>query len=148
MIHWVGFRQIGFPHKRNKRLHGDSSADLLFCMQFALNALFVSSIRPLRWASLFGLLMIIFTFLGMIGYTAMFFLSHYNLISLVPPPPGWTTMILALFFFGGVQSFFLGLLGEYLGRVYIETKQRPLWVLKETAGFPPSQDPLPGYKKT
>jgi hypothetical protein len=57
-------------------------------------------------------------------------------------------MILALFFFGGVQSFFLGLLGEYLGRVYIETKQRPLWVLKETAGFPPSQDPLPGYKKT
>ena len=142
LVHWVGFRQATFVYDRAARRRGRSTTNPLFLFNFAVNALVAFSVRPLRWASAFGLVATLLSVLGAIVYATLSVLSRLRLVDLVPPPPGWSTMMLVIFLFGGLQSVFLGVLGEYLAKVYVEVKQRPLWVVRETAGFSPDQDPL------
>ena len=141
LVHWVGFRQTGFVYDRTERKAGKTTADLLFCLQYAINAIVAFSSKPLRVASYFGLLAMAAGFLGAFVYAMLFCLVKFRVLHLEPPPPGWTTLTIALLLFSGLQSLFLGLLGEYLGNIYREVKGRPLWVVDETAGFTPGSEP-------
>ena len=142
LVHWVGFKQISFEYDRAPRTRGVSTAGLVYCANFAVAALVAFSTKPLRWASMLGL---VATGLSLVGAAAYFLVALLNFVfdvPFLPPPPGWTTQVLLDLFFGGVQCLFLGIVGEYLARVYGEVKQRPLWVVHRTAGFDPTADPL------
>jgi dolichol-phosphate mannosyltransferase len=128
MIHWLGFRQIGIPYVRRGRTQGQSAVNLLYLIDFTFNAVFNFSVRPLRWFSVFGLGVLCLTMILALAYLVGSFVSH--------PPPGITTILLLLLVNLGVMSLGIGILGEYLGKVYSECKRRPLWLVDYTLNFP------------
>jgi hypothetical protein len=134
LVHWVGFRQTGFPYDRAERKAGKSTAGLLFCIQYALNAVLAFSSQPLRLASYAGLIIMSLSILGAAVYTALFVLASMGKLASAPPP-GLTTILIVIFFMMGMQSLFLGLAGEYLANVYREAKGRPLWIVETAQGF-------------
>ena len=140
LVHWVGFRQTGFEYDRAERKAGKSTANLLFCIKYAFNAVIAFSSQPLRLATYVGLAATVLSLIGIVAYTAVYLAVTYGALKVTPPPPGWTTVVLAILFFSGLQSMFMGLLGEYLANVYQEVKRRPLWVVGESAGFPEQRD--------
>ena len=143
LVHWVGFRHSHFVYDRAPRVHGESNAGLIFCINFAISAIIAFSSTPLRLASLTGVVVTGFSLVAGAFYLLMYILTHLGIESLPPTPPaGWATLVLLILFFGGVQCLFLGIMGEYLGRVFNEVKNRPLWVIRETDGYNGQKDPL------
>src|SRR5690606_4269612 len=123
MVSWVGFRQVPLLYERQPRLTGRSGYPLRKMIRLALDAITGFSTRPLRIASLFGLL---FGALGGIGVVVSVaaWLSGATV-------PGWTSVMVVMLALGGIQLAVLGILGEYLGRLYLEAKRRPLFVIDE-----------------
>jgi polyisoprenyl-phosphate glycosyltransferase len=119
---WVGFRQTGLVVERDERYAGTTSYSPLKLMKLASDGLFSFSVVPLRAASLFGLLAIVVSIL----FSAY---ALYAKLFLHRAPAGFTSLMLFMSFFAGVQLFFLGIIGEYIGRIYQETKRRPLYVV-------------------
>ena len=126
---WVGFQQIGIDVERAERLHGEPKYSVTKLVRLALDAVFAFSVIPLRAASVFGL----FTILASVLYAAH---SVYKKLILGLNPPGFTGLIVTIAFLGGAQLLFLGVIGEYLGRVYEEVKNRPHYVIARVAGEP------------
>jgi dolichol-phosphate mannosyltransferase len=124
MIHWLGFRQIGIPYVRRGRTKGSTKVNLLYLIGFMFNAVFNFSIKPLRMFSVFGL-----GVLGLIGILAIFYLVMSFLTS---PPRGVTTVLMLLLMNLGVMSLGIGILGEYIAKIYAESKRRPLWLVDYT----------------
>ena len=121
---WTGFRQAGIAVERPERFAGRSKYNALTLLGLAFDALFAFSMVPLRVAALIGLLTA--------GGSVLFALySLYVRVFLGPRPQGFTALIVAITFLSGVQLLFLGLIGEYVGRVYEETKARPHYVVAE-----------------
>lgn len=135
LSHWTGFRQASFEFERALRKHGKSNATLWWCIKYAVSAMVSFSNKPLRLASVVGVATTIMSLLGGLGYIGLTLLTRGGYSSITPPPPGWTTIVLLIFFFGGIQCLFLGVVGEYLSQINIETKGRPHWVVGETAGL-------------
>jgi dolichol-phosphate mannosyltransferase len=128
MIHWLGFKQIGIPYVRRGRTQGTSTVNLLYLIDFTFNAVFNFSVRPLRLFSVFGLGVLSLTMaLGTI-YLGMSFTSN--------PPRGITTVLLLLLMNLGVMSLGIGILGEYIAKIYSESKRRPLWLVDYSLNFP------------
>jgi polyisoprenyl-phosphate glycosyltransferase len=121
MIHWLGYRQVGIPYVRRGRIKGESKVNLFYLVGFMLNAVFSFSIKPLRMFSLFGACTLGLTGLLGLVYVVMSFLTS--------PPPGVTTMLLLLLTNLGVMSLGIGVLGEYIAKIYAEVKRRPLWLV-------------------
>lgn len=136
LVHWVGFRQTGFPYDRAERKAGQSTAGILFCLLYAFNAIVAFSSQPLRLATYVGLATMLLSIAGAALYTGLFLAAYAGWIA-QGPPPGWTTMILAIFFLMGTQSLCVGLVGEYIANIYKEAKGRPLWVVETEIGFDP-----------
>lgn len=128
LVHWVGFRQDFFVYDRAKRQAGDSSASFIYCVKFALHAIVCFSAKPMHLAMLFGLFLTTTSLLLTIAYTILYFVRP---VFLTAPPPGVTTIILLALFILGVNSLFLGIIGEYVGRIYNQGKQRPLYLVAE-----------------
>ncbi len=124
---WVGFRQIGIPVERAERHSGDSKYSPLSRLKFALDGIFAFSIVPIRAASLLGL-----SAMGLSGAYAVYTL--YAKFFLHQTTQGFTALILTMTFLSGVLLFFLGIIGEYVGRVYEEIKARPLYVVSRCFG--------------
>ncbi len=143
LVHWVGFRQCSFPYEREPRKGGESHAGVWFCLHFALTALAAFSTTPLRWASIVGMLTTAASVLGG-GVCLLLYVLQSTGVLAADVLSGWTSLVLLILFLGGAQCLFLGIAGEYIGRIYTETKRRPLWVVQQTAGFPADQDPLGG----
>ncbi|TMB49023.1 MAG: glycosyltransferase family 2 protein [Deltaproteobacteria bacterium] len=121
---WTGFCQVGIAIERPERFAGRSKYNALTLLGLAFDALFAFSMVPLRVAALIGLLTA--------GGSVLFALySLYVRVFLGPRPQGFTALIVAITFLSGVQLLFLGLIGEYVGRVYEETKARPHYVVAE-----------------
>ncbi len=119
---WVGFNQVAIPYRREARLAGRSNFGLWKLWNFALEGITSFSTAPLRVATYFGLMaaMLAFVFaLWIIGKAALY----------GDPVAGWPTMMVVILFLGGIQLIALGLIGEYLGRLYDEAKQRPLYLV-------------------
>jgi polyisoprenyl-phosphate glycosyltransferase len=132
LVHWIGFRRSYVPYDRAPRRGGRSSAGIWYSVRFAVNAILCFSAKPLRLATLLGVLVAAASF----GY-ALFALSvHFLHLSFMPvPPPGITTIILLVSFFIGFNTMFLGIIGEYLGRTYNQGKNRPLYLVDEQINF-------------
>ena len=119
---WVGYHQVAIPYRREARLAGESNFGLWKLWNFALEGITSFSTAPLRVATYFGLMaaMLAFVFaLWIIGKAALY----------GDAVAGWPTMMVVILFLGGIQLIALGLIGEYLGRLYDESKQRPLYLV-------------------
>jgi len=128
---WVGFPQMGIPVQRDPRAAGKPAYTARKLFQLALDGLFAFSVAPLRAAALFG---------GLATAGAMIFAAYsiYIRVALGQSPQGFTALIVAIIFFSGVQLMFLGLIGEYLGRVYDEAKGRPHYIVADVVAHPTS----------
>lgn len=132
LVHWVGFRQVFFTYNRNPRVEGGSAANLLYCVKFALHAVVCFSSKPIHFAVLFGFFLTAASLLLSIVYLFLYFVRPPFLPT---PPPGVATLILLALFISGTQSLFLGIIGEYVGRIYNQGKQRPLYLVDEKLNF-------------
>lgn len=122
MVSWVGFRQLALPYRRVARFAGTSKYPLRKMIRFATNGILSFSMRPLKLAIDVGLLCAGLACAGIIWALAERLLTH-NWV------PGWTATIISIFFLGGIQLVCTGILGEYIGRTYMQTKNRPLYVI-------------------
>ncbi len=121
---WVGFRQVAIPYRREPRLAGASKFGLWKLWNFALEGITSFSTAPLRAA----------TYLGLMAALLAFVFAIWILIKAAlygDAVAGWPTMMVVILFLGGTQLIALGLIGEYLGRMYEEMKQRPLYLVDE-----------------
>jgi polyisoprenyl-phosphate glycosyltransferase len=123
MVSWIGLRQVPFAYDREPRHSGTSHYSLARMFGLAFDALTSFSILPLRVASYLGLLLGFLSLL-MVGYT----LGSWALGRTVE---GWTSLSTLILLLGSMQLTLFGLLGEYVGRLYIETKRRPLFVIDQ-----------------
>jgi dolichol-phosphate mannosyltransferase len=124
---WAGFRQIGIPLNRPARQAGRSKYNLRRLFGLAFDGIFAFSVVPLRVSTLLGGLVVVLT----LTYAAF---ALYARIMHDQSPPGFTTVILAIMLLGGIQMLILGIIGEYVGRIYVEVKNRPLYVVKKIVG--------------
>jgi glycosyltransferase involved in cell wall biosynthesis len=126
MVAWIGFKQVPFAYDREQRFAGDTKYPLKKMVRFALDALTGFSSAPLKLASHAGLLLSAGSLL-LILYIAYAWASGQNI-------QGWTSLMLVVVVLGAVQMFVLALMGEYIGRLYNESKRRPLYIVEEVAG--------------
>jgi len=126
MVAWIGFKQVPLRYERDERLAGKTSYPFFKMLRLALDALTGFSSAPLRLAGYAGLL---FTVLagGLIVYSIAEWFAGRTI-------PGWTSLIVVMLVIGSVQMFVLGLMGEYIGRLYNQSQNRPLYVVSDVAG--------------
>ncbi len=128
--HWIGLRQCPISYERRPRKAGKSKAPLFYMLNYAVTAITCFSIKPLQLFSVFGFATLAVTFALATFYLSRFFMG----ISV----PGMTTVIMLLLAILGVVLLGFGTLGEYIGRIYMETKRRPLFIIDETLNMPPA----------
>lgn len=128
MVAWVGFKQCALPYKRVERFAGVSKYPLRKMLRFALDGILSFSIKPLQVAVGFGFVCASFSVCGILY--ALFLRLFTNIWV-----EGWTALMIAVLFIGGVQMICIGILGEYVGRIYNEAKKRPLYIVKSQVGF-------------
>jgi dolichol-phosphate mannosyltransferase len=126
MVAWIGFKQVPFAYKRVERFAGVTKYPLRKMIRFAIDALTGFSSAPLKLASHAGLWLAVGSLLVMI-YILAGWLSGRAI-------PGWTSLMLVVVVIGAVQMFVLGLMGEYIGRLYSQAKQRPLYIVQDIEG--------------
>ncbi len=132
---WAGFRQRALPYERPARAAGETKYPLRKLLALAGDGLFSFTVIPLRLATWLGLALTVLSgFWGvfvllwrLLGFRVMGNTAH--------DLPGWTGFVLLLILFGSVQLLLLGVLGEYVGRIYEETKGRPRWIVETAHGF-------------
>lgn len=126
MVSWIGFKQTALPYERRKRFAGSTHYPLRKMFLLAADAITSFSVVPLRFASLLG-----FAF-GIVGLAALAFTifawATGNAVR------GWTSLASIILILGSTQLLMLGIFGEYLGRMYMESKRRPLYVINEIVG--------------
>ena len=136
MIHWLGFSQVGIPYVRLGRTQGRTKVNPLYLAGFLFNAVFNFSVKPLRMFSLLGLGILVLTVLLALVYTVMAFTTE--------PPRGVTTVLLLQLASLGLQALGIGILGEYIAKIYHESKRRPLWLVDYTLNF--DGNDVPGFR--
>ncbi len=119
---WVGFRQTGLPLKRAERHGGESKYSFIKLLALAADGIFSFSIVPLRLAAVLGAVAVFIS-------SAFSLWAMYAKFLLHESPRGFTSLILAVTFLAGVQLFFMGVIGEYVGRLYEASKGRPHYIV-------------------
>lgn len=128
MAVWVGFRQTAVGYERDARMAGETKYPLRKMLRFAADALLSFSSRPLQLATYLGFAVSILAFVATIAVVILR-LSHHYL-------PGFSMLTIIVLLLGGVQLIAIGVLGEYLARIYDEVKQRPLYLVRERLNGP------------
>jgi len=128
LVSWVGFKQTGVVYQRQARFAGKTSFTLGKMLRFAMDAITGFSYFPLQIASWLGFVMAIISALSIVAVVAL------RLFGTDAPLLGQATTLIAVLFLGSIQLICLGIIGEYLGRMYDEVKQRPLYLVQETWG--------------
>jgi dolichol-phosphate mannosyltransferase len=126
MVAWVGFRQVPFVYDRAERLAGETNYPFSKMLKLALDAITGFSTAPLRFASHAGLLLTAASLI-ILGYILVTWLMGMTIA-------GWASMMFVIVGIGAAQMFVLGMIGEYLGRLYMESKHRPLYIIAEVVG--------------
>ena len=134
---WLGFKQASVQYDRQDRAGGAPKQSLPRLIRYALDGMISFSNKPLRAATYSGFVVSTVAFLLAVYYFVTFFAFDKQAGS------GFTTIILCVLFLGGVQLITIGILGEYVGRIYEEVKRRPLYIVRETQGFEPNGDSTP-----
>lgn len=127
LIAWLGFRQTGITYERRPREAGVSKAPFWYTVFFTFDAITSFSMKPLRLFLFLGLAMMGLSFAAIVFYSVLALFGS--------PPPGITTLVVLSFLGIGLNSLGIGILGEYLGRTYVEVKQRPLYIIQESANL-------------
>lgn len=126
MVAWVGFKQVPILYDRAERHAGETNYPLRKMLRLATDAVTGFSTAPLRFASHIGL--------GLVAASVLLFIYIGIGFFTGSAIQGWTSLMLVVVVLGAVQMFVLGMIGEYLGRLYIESKRRPLYIVSEIAG--------------
>lgn len=124
MRSWVGFNQIGFEYERSERHSGESKYTIKGLIKLALNGLFNFSEYPIKFITRLGLI----TLAVSITYFIYTLIKHYFLGGV---PEGFTALFFLITLFGGVQLVAIGIIGEYILRIFFQVKNRPLFIIKE-----------------
>lgn len=136
MYAWVGYKSIGIPYTPLPRSHGVSTFSRLKLMQLAWTGITSFSVIPLRLASAVGGLLALLAFIYGIWVILEKMFFHESI-------PGWPTVVASLMFFSGVQLLFIGILGEYIARIYDEVKGRPPYIVAEVSAAYQNEPPQP-----
>lgn len=124
-IHWTGFRQRKVAYVPEPRFRGKTKYTLRKMLKLALSGITAFSVRPLQLATVAGALVSGVAFLyGIYALYVQLFTTR--------AVPGWASVLLSVLFIGGLQLLVLGIIGEYLGRIFLQTKQRPAYLVRET----------------
>jgi len=125
LISWIGYKQTYIEYIPNKRYSGTTKYSLKKMISFAINGITSFSIRPLKLSILLGLLLAAFSAVyGLYALVADIFTNENQ--------KGWTSLMLVILFIGGINMILLGIIGEYVGKLYIQSKKRPYYLIKET----------------
>jgi dolichol-phosphate mannosyltransferase len=127
LVSWVGFKQIGIEYERDVRFSGSTKYPLSKMMRFAFDGIASFSEIPLRFATYFGFVVSAFAFV----YTAVVVALKFAGLN----EPGYTSTMVAILFLGGVQLIGIGILGEYVGRIYDQVKGRPLYLISRVERY-------------
>lgn len=122
LVCWVGFKRVGIPYDRNERSAGTSKYPLRKMFRLAMDGITSFSTTPLKLSFLTGMVATIVAF-GLFVWSVL-----EKFLNPVTTVPGWASLMTAVVFFGGIQLMCIGILGEYIGRIYEEVKQRPLYI--------------------
>jgi dolichol-phosphate mannosyltransferase len=139
MVSWIGYRQEPVYYHRSVRFAGETKYPLAKMLRLASDGILSFSSAPLRAAVLVGFAASGLAVLGIIYAIGLRLFTNIWVT-------GWTLLFIAMLFFGGVQMMFLGVMGEYVGRIYGEIKRRPLYLVKEQLGFA-SEDAQPDKRQ-
>jgi dolichol-phosphate mannosyltransferase len=124
MVSWAGFRSCPLPFERPPRAAGVTKYPWRKMFQFALDAIFSFSIIPLRVSTYLGLAATALAVFLILRALYMRFIENATM-------PGFAALYVAIWLLGGLNLFFMGILGEYIGRIYLEVKRRPLYLVQE-----------------
>ena len=124
---WAGFRQASVSYRREQRQHGQTKFNYWKLWTFALDGITSASTVPLRVWSYLG---------GIVALLALFYAIFLTVRTMIfgVQVPGYASLMVAILFLGGLQLLSLGVLGEYVGRILVETKHRPLYIVRERIG--------------
>jgi polyisoprenyl-phosphate glycosyltransferase len=140
LIATVGFKQMPLPYQRQPRVAGKSKHNFSFLFDFGINGIVSFSIVPLRVATYVGATLATGSFVTAIAYVVLKLLN-WNIQA-----PGATSITVLMLFFSGVQLMFLGVIGEYIGAIHAQVRQKPFVIIDERINFPPlakRQRPVP-----
>jgi len=127
LVSFVGFNQIGVEIEHGKRFAGETKYSLSKLLKLAINTLTSFSYKPLQLASFSGIIISLLSFIFIIYLFVRKLIFNVGLV-------GWTSTIVIILFIGGIQMFFLGIMGEYIGRIYAENQNRPLYIIDKEVG--------------
>jgi glycosyltransferase involved in cell wall biosynthesis len=123
LISWIGFKQVPFHYTRDPRLAGETKYPLVKMVKFATTGLLYFSKKPLKLAISLGFLNIV------VGLALILYAVIGKIFNLIETVPGWASLLVAVIFFGGVQLMTIGVLGEYIGSIFDEIKERPEYII-------------------
>lgn len=128
IISWLGFKQTGVEFVRDKRFAGETKYPLKKMLRFAFDGITSFSVKPLKLSSYVG---------GIVSFAGFVYLLVvvYQKLFTAQTVTGWASMMAVTLFFNGIVLMMLGIIGEYIGRIYDEAKGRPLYVVRETLHF-------------
>jgi glycosyltransferase involved in cell wall biosynthesis len=132
---WVGYRQIGIECDRAERYRGRPAYDFFDILKLSSSGVLAFSDLPLRVSSAAGFVISLVAFLGMIVTVIQKIMTYVFPQNPLAIWPGFSTIVLSVLFLGGIQLISIGIMGEYIAKIYNEVKQRPLFLVKETIGF-------------
>ncbi|MHB1394730.1 MAG: glycosyltransferase family 2 protein [Clostridia bacterium] len=125
MVSWIGFKQIPVEYEREERFAGETKYPLKKMLKLALDGIISFSSKPLKLSQYLGLFAVICAMAIFIYSVAYRIVGGKNLVS------GWASIMTTVAFLGGVQLISIGILGEYIGRMYDESKGRPLYIIEK-----------------
>ena len=137
LVAWTGFRQIGIPFERPPRFAGESKANFPLVLNMALHGIFSFSNFPLQLATYFGIIVSMFSFI-ILAIELLLFIKYGREV------PGFTTIVILILFLFGTLFLILGIIGEYISRIYEEVKYRPAFIVNEMIGF---KSDTPAYEE-
>lgn len=123
-ISWLGFKQCGIQYEPNQRNSGKTKYTIKKMIKFATTGITAFSVKPLKISMLMGTIFALLSF-AYGAYAVYLRIFTDKLVS------GWASLITAVLFIGGIQMIFLGIIGEYIGRLFLESKRRPSYIIRE-----------------
>ncbi len=140
LVSWVGFKQTAIEYERDERLAGETKYPLKKMLKFSMDGITSFSYKPLKLASLLGVMLSAASSLAIL-------IVLYQRLFTDTTIPGWSSLLLTMLFFNGVMLIMLGVIGEYIGRIYDEAKNRPLYILRDSRQSEHESDTVTRYAK-
>ena len=125
VIQWLGFKQTSIEYKAGERIAGESKYTFRKMFTFALAGITAFSVKPLRFSIYLGIVFALIAFVYGIYALSIYIFTDQAI-------QGWTSILMSVLFIGGINLLMLGIIGEYLGKLFIENKKRPMYIISET----------------